>query len=236
MIAILKRELKAYFNTVTGWLYIAVIIAFVGTYFTAFNLSQGYPYFSYTLNSVSFVFLIITPILTMRIIAEERKQKTDQLLLTSPVSVKNIVLGKYLAMIIVFLFPTVLFSFYPLILRTFGKVPMAESYTAVLGFFLFGAANIAIGLFVSSVTESQVIAAVLTFVFLFLGFMMKGLTGLISQSGNVVTKILSGFDLASSFRNLSDGVFDVSAIVYLVTIIGFFLFLTCQSIQKRRWS
>lgn len=236
MIAILKRELKAYFNTVTGWLYIAVIIAFVGTYFTAFNLSQGYPYFSYTLNSVSFVFLIITPILTMRIIAEERKQKTDQLLLTSPVSVKNIVLGKYFAMIIVFLFPTVLFSFYPLILRTFGKVPMAESYTAVLGFFLFGAANIAIGLFVSSVTESQVIAAVLTFVFLFLGFMMKGLTGLISQSGNIITKILSGFDLASSFRNLSDGVFDVSSIVYLVTIIGFFLFLTCQSIQKRRWS
>ncbi len=236
MKAILKREIKAYLNGVIGWLFIAVIIAFVGIYFTAYNLSAGYPYFSYTLTAVSFVFLIITPILTMRIMAEERKQKTDQLLLTAPVSVKNIVLGKFLAMLIIFFIPLLLFSFYPLLLLSFGEVPLAECYAAILGFFLYGAANIAIGLFISSITESQVIAAVLTFVVLFIGYMMTGICNLISQSGNFITKILSGFDMATQFRNLTIGVLDIRSIVYFLTVIGFCLFLTYQSIQKRRWS
>lgn len=166
MTAIYKRELKSYLTSMVGYLFIFFILVLTGIYFSAYQLSAAYPKFEYTLSAITFAFLIGVPILTMRVLAEERKQKTDQLLLTAPVSVSGIVIGKYLALVTVFAVPMAVMCTYPLIMSRFGTVEFASAYTAVLGFFLLGCANIAIGVFMSALTESQVIAAVLTICFL----------------------------------------------------------------------
>lgn len=235
MIAIYKRELKSYFQTVIGWLFIAAVIALYGLYFFAYNLRAGYPYISYSLQAISFIMLIAVPILTMRSMAEDRHSKTDQLILTAPVSLGKIVIGKYLAMLTIFSIDILMIAVTPLILRIYGSVPLSESYVAVFGFWLFGAACIAIGLLISTLTESQVIAAVLTFAVLFLGYMMNGITGLISESGNLLTTILNCFDLYTPFGNFMNGCLDLTGTVYFLTVIGLCLFLSCQVIQKRRF-
>ena len=175
MLAIYKRELKSYLTSMVGYLFMFFVLLIAGIYFSAYQLSAAYPKFEYTLNAMTFVFLIAVPILTMRVLAEERKQKTDQLLLTSPVSVSGIVMGKYLALVTIYAIPIAVLATYPLIMSKFGTVAFGSAYTALLGFFLLGSANIAIGVFFSAITESQVIAAVLTFVFLFAFYMMNGI-------------------------------------------------------------
>lgn len=235
MAAIYKRELQSYFHSFLGALFIGVMLLLLGIYFAVYNLFMGYPYIGYALSSVVFLFLISFPILTMRILAEERRQKTDQLILTSPVSVSSIVIGKFLALATIFAIPVTIISFYPLILSVFGRIAFGESYLAVLGFFLFGLACIAIGIFISSLTESQVIAAVLTFGVLFLGYVMSGICSMISATGNLLTKILSAFDMVSRFNALLNGSLQLSSIVYYLSIVVLFLIFTVQSIQKRRY-
>ena len=132
MIAIYKRELKSYFQTVIGWLFIAAVIALYGLYFFAYNLRAGYPYISYSLQAISFIMLIAVPILTMRSMAEDRHSKTDQLILTAPVSLGKIVIGKYLAMLTIFSIDILMIAVTPLILRIYGSVPLSESYVCLL--------------------------------------------------------------------------------------------------------
>ena len=236
MFAIFKREFKAYFQSVIGWLFVAALLAIYGLYFYVYNLMQGYPYIDYSLSAITFILLIAVPILTMRSFAEDRKNKTDQLTLTAPVSIGKVVLGKYLAMLAVFTIDIAVFAVTPLILRAFGTVPMGESYLSLLAFWLYGCACISVGMFISALTESQVIAAVLSFAVLFVSYMMNGITNLISSSGNVLTKILNVFDLYAPFEKFSGGTLDITAIVYYVSVIAILNFLTVQSIQKRRWS
>ena len=236
MIAIFKREFKAYMHSVIGFLFMAIIVFFVGLYATRWNIIMGYPYVSHTLNSVLFLFLLSIPILSMRILADERKQKTDQMILTAPVSVGKIVIGKYMSMAAVFLIPMAALCIYPLFLSRLGTVPMADSYTAILAFTLYGLACIAIGMFISSLTESQVIAAVLSFGVLFLTYMMSGITGMLSSTGNMLTKFLSIFDFYTRFSNMVNGVLYITSVIYFVSIIILMLFLTTQSIQKRRYT
>lgn len=270
-----------------GYLFIFFILVLTGIYFSAYQLTAEYPKFEYTLNALTFVFLICVPILTMRVLAEERKQKTDQLLLTAPVTVEQIVLGKYLALVTVFAIPIVVMCFYPLLMSKFGTVSMGSAYTALLGFFLLGCANLSIGVFLSSLTESQVIAAVLTFVFLFAFYMMNGISSFFSEgalatcitfgllilaaaiivytmiknfvisaivciAGEIVLailyvvnsdifssgiqKVLNIFNLSSHFDNFADEIFDIKGIVYFISVIAVCLFLTVQSIVKRRWN
>ena len=167
MLAIYKKEVRSYLTSMIGYLFIFFILVITGIYFSAYQLTAAYPRFEYTLSALTFVFLIGVPILTMRVLAEERKQKTDQLLLTAPVSVTSIVMGKYLALVTIYGIPVLIMCTYPLLMSNFGEVSMGAAYTGILGFFLLGCANLAIGVFLSALTESQVIAAVLTFVFLF---------------------------------------------------------------------
>ena len=181
MTAVYKRELRSYLTSMVGYLFIFFILLLTGIYFSAYQLGAAYPKFEYTLSALTFVFLISVPILTMRVLAEERKQKTDQLLLTAPVSVGQIVFGKYLALVTIFAIPMLIMCFYPLLMSKFGTVSFAGAYTGILGFFLLGCANLALGVFVSSLTESQVIAAVLTFVFLFAFYMMNGISSFFSE-------------------------------------------------------
>lgn len=235
MTAIYKRELKCYFHSFLGALFIGATLFLLGIYFAVYNLFMGYPYIGYALSSVVFLFLISFPVLTMRILAEERHQKTDQLILTSPVSVSAIVIGKFLALATVFAIPVAIISVYPLILSIFGTVSFGESYLAILGFFLYGLACIAVGVFISSLTESQVISAVLTFAILFLGYVMSGICNMISATGNLLTRILSVFDMVSRFDDLLNGSLHMASIIYYLSVIALFLIFTVQSIQKRRY-
>lgn len=240
MIAIYKRELKAFFQSMTGWLFVAVTMFITGLYFMAINLLSGYSSVSNTIASSLFIYLITIPILTMRILSEERKQKIDQLILTAPVSIGKIVIGKYMAMCTVLLIPVMVVATYPLILSGFGTISYAEDYTVILGFLLYGMAAIALGLFISSITENQVIAAIVSFGAMFATYMMSAITSLITSTENVVTTtvatILYVFDFSGRFDLLLNGQFDIAAIVYYITMIAMFLFLTTQSIQKRRYS
>lgn len=287
MLAIYKKELKSYLTSMQGYVFMAFIMLVLGIYFTAYNLNYASPDFGTTLNSVTFVFLIITPILTMRILAEEKRNKTDQLLFTSPVPIWKIVFGKYLGIVTIYLIPVVITLFYPLILAKYGTVSYPMTLTAIVGFFFLGCANIAVGLFLSSITESQVIAAVLTFVVLFCSFVMNGIESFFSQTAmasmlafavlavliamvvyqmtkdNILTgitgvvllgavviiyivksslyegaiqKLLDLLAIANHFDNFVGGILDFSGIVYMLSVICIFIFLTVQSIQKRRWS
>ncbi|MBR1693668.1 MAG: Gldg family protein, partial [Lachnospiraceae bacterium] len=236
MVAIWKKEMGVLFRSVIGWLFVAALMLFLSIYFSAYNLMYGYSSLASTMASSVLISLIAIPILSMRILSEERKQKTDQLILTSPLSVGKIVAGKYLALLTTFAIPVFAVCTYPLILGAFGEVRYGESYSAILGFFLYGAACIAIGVFISSLTESQVIAAVLTFAVLLLTYIMQGIISLISTDGNVVTHILEQLDLYQRFYSFLQGTLSITSIVYFVSVTLLFLFLTTQSIQKRRYS
>ncbi|MCI2048524.1 MAG: ABC transporter permease [Lachnospiraceae bacterium] len=175
MKTIAKKEIRTYMTTMSGYVLIAFMLFAVGIYFTAYHLAQGYPKFSATMSSCEFMFLIIIPILTMRSLAGEERQKTDQMLLTSPLSIRDIVLGKFFGMLAVFAIAIGIVCLYPPILTLYGTVNLRAAYVAILGYFLMGAACIAIGLFISSLTSNPVIAAVITFGVIFLLYMMSGI-------------------------------------------------------------
>lgn len=236
MLAIYKREVKNYLHTVIGWLFMAAILFFISLYFVAYNLFSGDAYFSDAVGSAGFILMIAVPILTMRVLAEERKQRTDQLILTAPVSVGKIVWGKFLALATMMALPLIPVLFYPLIMGSFGEIGYEQAYVAILGYYLYGLCCIGVGIFISSITENQVIAAVLSFVVLFITYVMSGICSLISTSGNIVTKILSAGDFYSRFIDFLQGTLSVTSMVYFISVTVFMLFLTCQSIQKRRWS
>lgn len=241
MKAIYKRELRSYFCSFTGWIFVAVNLFVMGIYIYAYNMAMGYPTISYVLQSIVFTFLVTVPLLTMRALSEERKNKTDQLILTAPVSVGKIVLAKHLALATVLLVPTAFMGVLPLFLRLGGEFQMGVSYASLLGFYLYGCLALAVGLFISALTESVVIAAVLSFGALFLGYIMPGISNLLAYLGTtavtrVIAGILSCFDMVGRFDTLSSGYFELEAVVYYVTAIALALFCTAQVIQKRRYS
>ena len=192
MAAIYKRELKSYFQCMTGYVFIAFLVLFVGIYFMAYNLMSGYPYFSYTLSGMVTIVMIGIPVLTMRSFADDRKTKTDQLLLTAPVSVPKMVLAKYLSMVTVFAVPVLISCLCPLIIKMNGTAYLKTDYASILAFFLLGCVYIAIGMFISSTTESQIIAAVGTFGVILLLLLWPSLVNFLptSASGSLVGFLL----------------------------------------------
>ncbi len=287
MLAIYKKELRSYFNSMIGYVFIAFFLLIIGIFFTVYNFFYGYADFEYTLSSTTFIFALLIPLLTMRVIAEENRQKTDQLLLTAPISATSIVLGKLFALITIFVLPMLITCFYPLILSKYGVVTFSTAYVGILAFTLLGAAYLSIGLFISSLTESQVVAAVISFgVFLFtilmdgissmlpsnnksavfiftalivvlcfiLYRMMHNLTlsvilGLLIEAGLLliyilkpmlldgsVANIFGWLSVTTRFTNFDMGILDVSALVYYISVICLFSFLTVQVIKKKRWS
>ena len=288
MLAIYKRELKSYFHSMTGCVFIAFLVMFTGIYFMAYNLNAGYPYFSYTLSGSLIVFLVGIPLLTMRSFSEERKTKTDQLLLTAPVSLTKVVLGKYFAMVTVLAVPNVIFCLFPLLIKLQGTAYLLVDYSSIEVFFLLGCVYLAIGMFMSSLTESQIIAFISTFGILLLLYLWDGILSFLPSSAfsgmigilliltlivvyiyhmtknwmlaagieavgivtalivyfvksslyeNLLTKLLGRLALADVFMNISSSnIVDVSGLLLYVSILIIFVFLTIQTIQKRRWS
>lgn len=234
MKAIYKREVSSYFNSMIGWIFVAVLTVFIGIYFFAYNLFQGYPYFSLSLGSSLFIFMVVVPILTMRSMADERHTKTDQLLLTAPVSVTAVVLGKYFAMLTVFAVPVAIACLCPLIIALNGTAFLLADYGAILAFFLLGAVEIAVGMLISSLTESQIIAAVSTFAVLLVLFLWDDLVSFLPSA---LSSLLSAFSFTQVFYNFVQySMFDLSGLVLYLSLTFLFLFLTVQTLQKRRWA
>ena len=174
MKAVFRHELSSYFTGMTGYVFGAFLLLFAGIYTMAVNLNAGLSNFEYVLSNLSFIFLIIVPILTMRVIAEERRQRTDQLLYSLPLSMTGVALGKYAALLVVFLVPTGIICLYPLVLSAFGSVYLPLAFGTAVGFFFLGAALLAIGMFLSSITESQGVAAGLCFVVMLVNYFISG--------------------------------------------------------------
>lgn len=210
MLAVYKKELKGYFCNLSGYIFAAFLLVMTGIYFTAITLTQGYTEFEYTLQGVNFIFMLIVPIVTMKCFAEERHSHTDQLLYSLPVSLPKIVLGKYFALCTVMVVPMIPMSFMPLIISGYAgqsgaSVNFASAYGGLLGFFLLGCAFLAIGMLISSLTESQVVAAVMTIGTLLILYLMSSLSGLIPSTA------------AASFAALTVIVIAFSALVYYLT-------------------
>ena len=287
MIAVCKHELRGYFHSLTAYVFGAFLLAVVGVGAMLYNLQAAVSNFEYVLSFSSLVFVVIVPILTMRVLAEERRQKTDQLLYSLPITTTQVVLGKYLALLAVYLIPLAVICVYPLIFAQFGEVYLPTSYGSIFAFFVMGAALMAVGVFLSSLTENQGFAAGITIaVILFnyysvslseyisstafgslialdvlailLGFLIRYLTrneGLAygvalalvlalaaaflvdsSMFEGLLPAVMEQLSLFERFYVFVNGVFDWTAVVYYASVIGFFLFLTVQSLEKRRYN
>lgn len=288
MLAVAKREFKQLYTTMTAEIFSAVLIALVGVYFIVYNMTMGYPYFSYTLTSAMFILMITVPLLTMRSFSEERRTKTDQILLTSPLRLSDIVLGKFFAMCAVMLLTLAVFCICPLIIGSFGTSYPVTDYSSLLAFFVIGCFYISIGMLISSMTESTVIAAICTIGALVVVYLWQGLMNLMpsSASGAVLvfvliitiacivlynstknwivagfawiaataavvvlffvkqellagffTTYLAGSSVTEIMTNFSqNNLFDLGGLLKLLILTGVMLFLTAQTIQKRRWN
>lgn len=287
MTAVLKHELRSYFHSLTAYVFGAFLLMFVGIGAMLYNLQAAVSNFEFVLSFGCLVFVVIVPILTMRVIAEERKQKTDQLLYSLPITTTQVILGKYLALLAVYLLPLCFIALYPLIFSQYGDVYLATAYGSLFAFFLLGAALIALGVFISSLTDNQGFAAgigiavilfnyysvslaeyasataagsifTLLALILILGLIIRYVTknnmlaywitlGLIagetiacwvdvSVFEGLLPKIMESLSLFERFYKFVNGVFDMTGVVYYLTVIVFFLFLSVQSLEKRRYN
>ena len=278
--SVYKKELRSYFCNMQGAIFAAFLLLIAGIMTVLYNFKGLYPNFEYALSDTGFIFLLIVPI-------GRARAKTDQLLYSLPLKVTDVVFGKYLAAVTVFLVPVGVMALYPLILSLYGKVNFAASYGAVFGFILLGCALLAIGMFISTLTESQVIAAVISFGTLLLLYLMNALTSLIPNTSGasliafsavavlfglivwgmtkdrfaglasallaetvlvflyfsfkesfagLFAKVLEKLSVFERFSGFVNGIFDLTAVVYYLSIVAFCLFLCVQSVEKKRWS
>lgn len=289
MRAVYRHELSSQFTGLTAYVFGAFILLFAGVFTMVFSIDMGMAHFEYVLGNtyMPLVFVIAVPILTMRTISEERRQKTDQLLYSLPISMTQVVLGKYLALLTVLVIPLGIIATYPLLLSAYGALHLPMAFGALAGFFLLGAALLAIGMFISSCTESQAVAAGICFVVMLINYFIASLAsyvgaeaftsyaafailaliiaiiiyfmtknyfvtlvvGALSQAGLLLWYFLDSSAFAGAFGALIlklslfeqfytfvNGVFDLRSVVYLLSVCVLFVFLTVQSMEKRRWS
>lgn len=233
MFAIYKRELRSYFYSPIAYALIGLFILLSSVFFLLINLQQNQADFSGNLSTMGFLLLFIVPILTMKILAEDRKNGTEVLLITSPASITDMVIGKYLALLTIFLVMCVISLIYPISLFIFGKPPLAQLVGAYVGFVLLGAAFISVGVFASSLTENQVVAAIISFVTLLLMWLMESIAGFV---GGIAAKVLNWVSLLSRYNDFSQGVLNLSPVIYYLSFTAVFIFLTIQVVERRRWS
>ena len=287
MSAVFRHELRSYFHSLTAYVFGAFLLAVIGIGAMFYNLEAAVSNFEFVLSFASIIFVVIVPILTMRTMAEERRQRTDQLLYSLPITTTQVVLGKYLALLVVYLIPLAVVSLYPLLFSQFGEVYLPTSYGSLFAFFLMGAALLAVGMFLSSLTDNQGFAAgigvaaillnyysvslaeytsstamgsliALYVIALLLGVVIRGLTRnenlaygvtfvliaalsvayFVNSSAfeGLLPGIMTKLSLFRQFNSFVNGAFDLTAIVYYVSVMGFFLFLSVQSMEKRRYN
>ncbi len=287
MIAVFKHELRNYFHSFTAYVFGAFLLAIVGIGAMLYNLQAAVSNFEYVLSFGMIIFVVIVPILTMRVIAEERKQKTDQLLYSLPISTVQVIMGKYLALLVVYLIPLLIISIYPLIFAQYGDVYLPTSYGSLAAIFIMGAALVALGVFISSLTDNQGLAAGIGIAAILFNYYSVSLSEYVSSTsvGSIISlallaliigaivryltrnemlgygvtlvliaaitvtsfidptvfegllpKIMRQLSLFNRFNTFVSGVFDLTAIFYYISVIVFFLFLSVQSMEKRRYN
>lgn len=287
MKAIYLREITEYFKSIVAYVFIAILLLFTGIYTLAVNINTGSSQFEFVINSMSYIFVTLVPLLTMRVVAEEKRQRTDRLLYSLPVSMTKVVLGKFFAILTVFAVPTLIICTYPLILHEYGDLFYPRAYSAIFGLFMMGAALFSVGIYISSITENQSIAGVVTFMALLANYFLTSITQYFSSSAvfslvafavliagfgavlyymirhavfsAVITAVLEAILLIlyiarpgrfegafaaavnsiAVFEKLTlfvTGVFSLGAIVFFLSVIVIFLFLSIQTLEKSRWS
>ncbi len=234
MIAIFKRELKSYFYSPIGYVFIGFFMLVSGWIFSTQNLLYGTGELSYLFQNLTIVFLLLIPILTMRLLSEEKNNKTDQLLFTSPLSTTSIVTGKILSALCVFAIALVITLIYPLLISRYTTPAWSEIISIYIGFFLMGAAFISIGVYISSHTENQIISAVATFAILFVLYLADNI--LPSSENEYVQIVISWLSINQRYSDFAMGFVNLASVVYYLSIIGLFGFLTVHQLEKQRWS
>ncbi len=229
MLAVLKKELKTYFTSMTGYIFLGFFVMVTGIFYTLYCVMSLSGQYSSVLSSGILVFLLLIPTITMRLIAEETRQKTDQLLYTSPITVGDVVIGKYLAALVLFLVALGITVIFPVLLSKYGTVPFVETFGTFVAFYLIGACFIAVGLFISSLTENQIVSAVATFGALFAMYLMDGIAQSLptSRISSVVFAIILVLALAffvySNVKNLyvavAIGVVGTAAVIILYAVV-----------------
>ncbi|MCX7714207.1 MAG: ABC transporter permease subunit [Clostridia bacterium] len=234
MTAIFKREFRAYFHSMLGYVFLTIFILLSGVMFLLSNIFSATSSMNgYFASMISWAIFIL-PILTMRLFSEDKKLKTDQLLLTAPISITEMVVGKYLAAVGTFLVGMAITLLYPLAMSFYGNVPVAETTSSYVGFILFSGGIISIGAFMSSLTESQIVAAISTYGVVILTMFLDMMSSHVKNA--MISKILLWISPFDRFDDFTLGVLNIEAIVYYITIIAIFLFLTVRVFEKKRWS
>lgn len=234
MFAIFKRELKAYFTSPLGYVFLAIFYAFSGLFFYIFSLSVGSTDISSVFLMMFIVLMVFVPLLTMRLLSEDKKQKTDQLILTAPVSLLSIVMGKFLAAYAIFAIGVAVMPVYGFVMSTFATVSWLPICGNTVGLLLLGGIFVSIGLFISSLTENQMIAAIGGF---FINLMILLMNTLKSALPNgFLQDVLSSISVYSRYSEITNGIFSLSSLIFFVSVIFIFLFLTVRVLEKRRWA
>lgn len=233
MSAILKREFKSYFTTPIGFVIVAAFTLFSAMFFSVIYTS-GTPEVEAVISAMSTVAIFATPFITMRLFSEERRQKTDQALLTAPVKISGIVMGKFLAALCLFALGFASTVIFQLVVTFYVSVNWLIYLYALLGMLLLGSVMISIGMFISSLTESPIISAALTFV-VFLAIMFLG-SYASAISSTALQTVSTAVSFVDRFTGFTGGVLNVTDIIYMVSISAFFIFLTIRSLEKRRWA
>jgi len=233
MIAVFKREVGAYLKTPMAYVLIGMYIFVSGILFFLMNTSASNSEINSMLQNSELVLIFILPLLTMRVLAEERKNGSDILILTSRVSITSIVIGKYLASLLVFVIMIALSMVFPIILALFGTPTLSLLFGGYLGFFLIGATFLAVGVFTSSISESQIISAVVAFVILLVMLFISYIADLV---GGTLGEIFNAISLLARNTGFGQGIIEISSIVYYFSVIAIFIFFTVRIIEKRRWS
>ena len=232
MFAIFKRELKAYFTSPLGYVFLAIFYAFSGLFFYIFSLSVGSTDISSVFLMMFIVLMVFVPLLTMRLLSEDKKQKTDQLILTAPVSLLSIVMGKFLAAYAIFAIGVAVMPVYGFVMSTFATVSWLPIWGNTVGLLLLGGIFVSIGLFISSLTENQMIAAIGGF---FINLMILLMNTLKSALPNgFLQDVLSSISVYSRYSEITSGIFSLSSLIFFVSVIFIFLFLTVRVLEKRR--
>ncbi|HQQ90052.1 MAG TPA: ABC transporter permease subunit [Oscillospiraceae bacterium] len=231
--AILRRELNAYFRGAIGYVYLALFFAFTGVIYFIIVYS-GLSSMMYTFAYAFYIGMYLIPLLTMRLLSEDRKLRTDQLLLTSPVHLSELVVGKFLAAFLVFALGISMMIPEAVVLSAFSAFDWPVFFTSLVGILLLGAASIAICMLFSALTENQIIAAVLGFVSMLLLSILDQFASVVSSE--TIKNALLGLSFYTRFFNLTLGVIDFSDVFFFFSVTGVFLFLTARVLEKQRWS
>lgn len=287
MTAVFRHELRNSFHMLTAYFFGACLLVFIGVGAMFYNIQASVSNFEYVLADSCLAFVVIVPILTMRTIAEERRQRTDQLLYSLPITTLQVVLGKYLALLAVYAVPLALIALYPLLFAQYGEVYLPTSYGSIFAFFLLGAALTALGMFLSSLTENQGFAAGISIAAILFNYYSVSLAEYVSSTAfgsaaavcvlilllsllirhvtrnenlawgvglvllavtaavyfmdaqafeGLLPAVMTRLSLFDRFYTFVNGVFDLTGLVYYVSVIVFFLFLSVQSLEKRRYN